>query len=134
MFSAGVDLIRLTANGAPYVRRFLPALHRLYDADLVDKRWPQFMDQLSWAGVTADVHDRVRILSAAYNYPLRHRPALPGGAADLDLDGIVHLHYRLWFHMPDALTKVEPPFDPDGDRYRWLAERLPLEPEVDEAD
>ena len=32
MFSAGVDLPRLTAGGADYVRRFLPALHKLYDA------------------------------------------------------------------------------------------------------
>jgi enoyl-CoA hydratase len=32
MFSAGVDLVRLTAGGAPYVRRFLPALNRLYAA------------------------------------------------------------------------------------------------------
>lgn len=32
MFSAGVDLLRLSGEGAPYVRRFLPALHRLYDA------------------------------------------------------------------------------------------------------
>jgi enoyl-CoA hydratase len=32
MFSAGVDLIRLSAGGADYVRTFLPALHRLYDA------------------------------------------------------------------------------------------------------
>jgi enoyl-CoA hydratase len=32
MFSAGVDLLRLSEGGAPYVRRFLPALHRLYDA------------------------------------------------------------------------------------------------------
>jgi enoyl-CoA hydratase len=31
MFSAGVDLLRLSEGGAPYVRRFLPALHRLYD-------------------------------------------------------------------------------------------------------
>jgi enoyl-CoA hydratase len=31
MFSAGVDLPRLMAGGADYVRRFLPALHRLYD-------------------------------------------------------------------------------------------------------
>jgi enoyl-CoA hydratase len=30
MFSAGVDLLRLSEGGAPYVRRFLPALHRLY--------------------------------------------------------------------------------------------------------
>jgi enoyl-CoA hydratase len=32
MFSAGVDLVRLSEGGADHVRRFLPALHRLYDA------------------------------------------------------------------------------------------------------
>jgi enoyl-CoA hydratase len=31
MFSAGVDLLRLGEGGASYVRRFLPALHRLYE-------------------------------------------------------------------------------------------------------
>ena len=31
IFSAGVDLIRLSEGGAAYVRKFLPALHRLYD-------------------------------------------------------------------------------------------------------
>jgi enoyl-CoA hydratase len=31
MFSAGVNLIRLSDGGADYVRRFLPALHWLYD-------------------------------------------------------------------------------------------------------
>jgi enoyl-CoA hydratase len=32
MFSAGVDLKRASAGGAAYLRQFLPALHRLYDA------------------------------------------------------------------------------------------------------
>jgi len=32
MFSAGVDLKRLSAGGAAYVRAFLPALHALYEA------------------------------------------------------------------------------------------------------
>jgi enoyl-CoA hydratase len=32
MFSAGVDLLRLSSGGADYVRTFLPVLHRLYDA------------------------------------------------------------------------------------------------------
>jgi len=32
MFSAGVDLKRLAAGGADYVRDFLPLLHRLYEA------------------------------------------------------------------------------------------------------
>jgi enoyl-CoA hydratase len=32
IFCAGVDLKRLSEGGADYVRKFLPALHRLYDA------------------------------------------------------------------------------------------------------
>jgi enoyl-CoA hydratase/carnithine racemase len=32
IFSAGVDLIRLSAGGVDYIRKFLPALHDLYDA------------------------------------------------------------------------------------------------------
>src|SRR5262249_17078440 len=32
IFSAGVDLKRLSSGGADYVRQFLPALHRLYEA------------------------------------------------------------------------------------------------------
>ena len=32
IFSAGVDLIRVSEGGADYIREFLPALHRLYDA------------------------------------------------------------------------------------------------------
>ena len=32
MFSAGVDLIRLSEGGADYIRKVLPALHKLYDA------------------------------------------------------------------------------------------------------
>ncbi|HKA77573.1 MAG TPA: enoyl-CoA hydratase/isomerase family protein, partial [Pseudolabrys sp.] len=31
IFSAGVDLKRLSEGGAEYIRRFLPALHRLYE-------------------------------------------------------------------------------------------------------
>lgn len=104
------------------------ALARLFDAGIVQKRWPQFMDQLSWAGVTADVHDRVRILSAVYNYPLPHRHGVPAAARELGLEQIVHLHYRLWFHLSDGLAQVSPPFEPTGERYQWLEQRLPLEP------
>jgi len=110
------------------------ALVRLFDAEIVQNRWPQFMDQLSWAGVTADVHERVLILSHAYNYPLRRRMALAPEATDLDLTELVHLHYRLWFHLPDALEKVVPPFDPGSGRYRWLADRLPIEPLVEDVE
>ena len=110
------------------------ALERLFDAGIVQKRWPQFMDQLSWAGVTADAHERIRVLPPAYNYPLRHRGALEADANGLDLGEIVHLHYRLFLHMPEALEKANPPVAPDSDRYAWLDERLPIEPIVHEED
>ena len=32
IFSAGVDLVRISAEGEGYVRRFLPALHRMFEA------------------------------------------------------------------------------------------------------
>jgi hypothetical protein len=108
------------------------ALIHLHDADLVFEKWPHFMDQLSWAAVTADHHDRVRILPPSYNYPLRHRGSVEPEAKTFDLDDLVHLHYRLWFHMPESLPQVHPPFDPNGERYRWLDKRLPLLPIVDE--
>jgi hypothetical protein len=108
------------------------ALRRLFDADVVHGRMPQFMDQLSWAAVTADVHDRVRVLSHAYNYPLRQRGGLPDASRDLDLAEIVHLHYRLFFHLPDPLGAVVPPFNDRSDRFSWLSERLPIEPIVEE--
>jgi hypothetical protein len=108
------------------------ALETLYEEDLVYWRMPQFMDQLSWAGTIASIHDRVRILSDAYNYPLRQRGGLPDRIRDMDLAQIVHLHYRLWFHLPDPLGAVVPEFDPTSEPYAWLDERLPIEPLVDE--
>ena len=108
------------------------ALERLFDAEIVQNRWPQFMDQLSWAGVTADLHDRIRILPDSYNYPLPHRQALAPSARDLDLAQIAHMHYRLWLHLPEALAEVSPQFDPGSDRHAWLEQRLPLEPVIDE--
>ena len=109
-------------------------LNKLYDHGIVHPRMPQFMDQLSWAAVSADVFDRIRILSDTYNYPLRQRGGLPEQMRDLDLDEIVHLHYRLFFHLAEPLAAVRPEFDPGTAQYRWLAERLPIEPIVEEAE
>jgi hypothetical protein len=124
-WNSGLLAVRRTAG---LFAAWEASLLRLFDAGIVQKRWPQFMDQLSWAGVTADHHERIRVLSAGYNYPLRHRQALAPSARDLDLDAIVHLHYRLWLHLPDALLKVDPAFDSSSERYRWLDQRVPLEP------
>jgi hypothetical protein len=108
-------------------------LKMLFDRDIVYHRMPQFMDQLSWAAVTADYHDRMLVLPPAYNYPLRQRGGLEDDARDLDLAEIAHLHYRLFFHLAEPLAAVSPPFDPGSEQYAWLNERLPIEPLVDEA-
>lgn len=110
------------------------AFRLLVERDVVHPRMPYFTEQISWAGVLADLHDEVRVLPVAYNYPLPHRGAMGADARELELSELVHLHYRLWFHAPDSLRAVHPPFDPGGDRYRWLEQRLPLEPLVDSLD
>lgn len=109
------------------------ALVTLYERDVIYWRMPQFMDQLSWAGAVANFHDQVKVLPDAYNYPLRQRGGLDDAARGLDLDEIVHMHYRLYLHLPDPLGVVEPPFAADTLQYRWLTERVPIEPIVDEA-
>lgn len=110
------------------------AFRVMLERGIVHRRFPYFTEQMSWAPVVADLHDRVLILPSSYNYALRHRGALEPEARELDLHEIVHLHYRLAFHVPNALERVHPPFDPGSERYAWLAERLPVEPVRDEAD
>ena len=107
------------------------ALVRLFEAGCVFKK-PVLMEQVAWAGVIADIHDRVRILPEEYNYPLPKRTLLPPGVRDLELDELVHVHYHRWGHLPGFLGEVRPPLDSGTDRYRWLEERFPLTPTIDE--
>jgi hypothetical protein len=105
------------------------ALERLYAKDVVFRK-PVLMEQLAWSGVTADIHDRVWELPDPYNYPLPKRRFLPEPMQALDLPDLVHVHLHKWAHLPGFLDEVLPPLDPASDRYRWLAERLPLDPEI----
>ena len=107
------------------------ALVRLFEAGCVFKK-PVLMEQVAWAGVIADIHDRVRVLPEEYNYPLPKRTLLPPGVRDLELDELVHVHYHRWGHLPGFLGEVRPPLDSGTDRYRWLEERFPLTPTIDE--
>jgi hypothetical protein len=110
--------------------RWEQALEQLYANDVVFRK-PVLMEQLAWSGVTADLHDRVWELSDPYNYPLPKRRFLSEEMQALDLDDLVHVHLHKWAHLPGFLGEVLPPLDPEGERYRWLVERLPLEPTID---
>jgi hypothetical protein len=135
-----VDRVRIRAywntgliaarRDAGLFRAWERALVRLFEAGCVFKK-PVLMEQVAWAGVIANIHDRVRILPDRYNYPLPKRKFLPPDARELELDDLVHVHYHRWGHLPGFLGEVRPRLDPGSERYRWLAERLPLTPTID---
>ena len=107
------------------------ALVRLFESGCVFKK-RVLMEQVAWAGVIAEIHDRVRILPEEYNYPLPKRTFLPPGVRDLELDDLVHVHYHRWGHLPGFLGEVRPRLDAESERYRWLEARFPLHPTIDE--
>lgn len=108
------------------------AAERIVELGLMHPKRPGFIDQFALAAVTADVHEQVLVLPETYNYPLAFRSSLPPQSRALDLAEIVHLHYHRWFQLPGLLGLMEPGFDPAGERYRWLEERLPLEPTIEQ--
>lgn len=123
-WNAGLVAVRRSAGlfGA-----WRDSLERLVEAGCVHPK-PELMDQLSWAATLAD-HDReVWELSDPYNYPLPQRARLPAEAARLGLNELVHVHLHRWAHVEGFLADLRPPLDGEEERYRWLDERLPLEP------
>ena len=89
------------------------------------------IDQLALAGILSDRMDRVKVLPDTYSYPLPKRIKLPAEMQSLDLADLVHVHGHRWLHLPGFLTEVDPPLDSGSERYRWLDERLPLEPTIE---
>ena len=106
-------------------RKWLENYRTLIEADHIPKAGERNMDQLALAATLP--HGEVRTLDGRYNYLVRRRPKLPADLQALDLDEIVHLHYRHWFHQPGFLDQLEPPFGPSP-QLSWLRERLPLAP------
>ena len=54
----------------------------------------------------------------------------PSPTAVMPLEELVQVHYRKWLAVPGFVDQLEPPI-PDGERLRWLKERLPLRPPGD---
>ena len=110
---------------------WLSDFRTLMDAEHFPPDGKRNMDQLSLAVTIARIWDRVEVLEAPYNYMLRRRPKMPEPARSMPLEDLVHVHYRKWLHVPGFVDELEPPI-PDGERIRWLKERLPLHPPGEE--
>jgi hypothetical protein len=108
------------------------ALDGLLDSGFRLKKMRGQTDQMLFAAVVTDLHERVKILPDTYNYPLPKRIKMRTEMQALELDDLVHVHLHRWAHKPGFLDEVHPPLDTGSERYRWLAKRLPLEPLLDE--
>lgn len=128
-FNAGLVGFRRASGLATAWR---DATLRLLDSP-VARRAPlrRQIDQLALGGVLAGPFDRVRVLPDTYNYPLPKRVKLPERLQALELDDLVHVHGHKWLHLPGFLTEVRPQLDASSGRYRWLDQRLPLEPTIE---
>jgi hypothetical protein len=129
-FNAGLVATRREAG---VMGAWKEALARLFDSQpLRRRRFRGQLDQLALAGTLAGRFEDVHLLGDAYNYPLPKRIRLPARMQALGIDDLVHVHGHRWLHLPGFLTLVRPRLDASRARYRWLDERLPLEPTIDE--
>jgi hypothetical protein len=128
-FNAGLVALRREAGLGTAWR---DATLTLLDSSIADRApLRRQIDQLALGGILADRMDRVKILPDTYSYPLPKRIKLPAEMQALDLADLVHVHGHRWLHLPGLLTEVDPPLDPTTPAYRWLDERLPLEPTIE---
>jgi hypothetical protein len=88
------------------------------------------LDQIALALALSRRPDRVETLPWPYNYRITRRGRYQGNARRAQLEELVHVHYMRSFYVEGFLERIEPPLDLAGERGRWLAERLPLEPRV----
>ena len=88
------------------------------------------LDQIALALVLSRRPERAETLPWPYNYRITRRGRYSGAAGHAELDDLVHIHYMRSFYVEGFLERAEPALDPSGERFRWLNERLPLEPRV----
>lgn len=111
-------------------QQWLDVLKTLIAERHFPERGIDHVEQLAFAAALARRAGEVAKLSPAYNYRITRRDRLRGPAAELDLPDIAHVHYMRSFHVRGFLETLEPPLDRESEQFRWLGERLPLEPEI----
>jgi hypothetical protein len=88
------------------------------------------LDQVALAVVISRRPERLRRLPGPYNYRITRRAMHSEKHRGLDLSELVHVHYMRSFYIEGFLERLEPPVRRDTEQFRWLSERLPLEPSV----
>jgi hypothetical protein len=123
-FSSGLVAVRRSAGLFRYWREdFL----RLVDAGCIpNDTGMNRMDEVSLSATLTRAFERMRILDSRYNYLIYKRAQLAPPWSNVQLEDLVHVHYRRCFNVPGYLREVEPPLDPASEIVRWLEQYLPL--------
>jgi len=126
-WNAGILAARRSSG---YCSEWLELWLRLLAAEHFPDGKMMVTDQIAIAAAVARRPDRFANLDRTYNYNIARRPFYTGGMADADLDDLVHVHYHQWFNRRNLLRDLRPALDATTQQYRWLAERLPLQPAI----
>jgi hypothetical protein len=121
-YNGGLVVMRRSASLG---KRWLELLRRIGPSLPEDIRYN--LDQIALAAVAAGIQNQVHVLPAQYNYNISRRGQFVLDAPRLvKLEQLVHVHYHAAFREIGFLYTVQPQLDPTSERFRWLAERLPL--------
>ncbi len=110
--------------------RWLACLRALFEARLFPYNGTKNIDQVALAAALAPVHERIETLDLRYNYPLPKRGELAEPWRSAPLESLRHVHYFRWFNQAGFLDRLDPPLDPASPITSWLADQLPLTPEI----
>lgn len=88
------------------------------------------LDQVALAVTASRYSDYLHILPPTYNHHIPFRPLMEKNSCPR-FDELVHVHYHKWFQHPGFLDHVTSDEEKQSEQYKWLKERLPLQPEID---
>jgi hypothetical protein len=125
-FSSGLVVVRRSAG---IFRAWWPQLLAMLCSGVIPEHMTRRSDEISLATVLVSRFDRVKLLDGRYNYLVYRRPALLRPFDRVQLEELIHLHYRFWFNIPGFLSVLQPPLRSDSEILRWLQTHLPLLPE-----
>jgi len=91
------------------------------------------LDQVALSVTTSRYRAKTKILSPAYNYPLPFKPLLDLNSQKIGLENMVHAHYHKWFQHPGFIEHIFKNYEKKSNTYAWLANRLPIRPEISDA-
>jgi len=122
-FSAGLVAARRRAG---LFGQWLLSFRKLNAENCLPESGIARADEIALAVEMIRIMDRVIILDGRYNYLIFKRAQLLPPWDRVELDDLVHVHYRNTFSEDGFLNRLRPPLHPSSGVLAWLESFLPL--------